>query len=157
MVISRKTRPSGEDAVTIDRVQIKTTDNMKLLGVTIDQKLTFTEHISTACKRASSRVGVLMRLRKLIPDTAKLRIFKAAILPYLSYCGLTWHFCRKTDSNKLERVNERGLRAVYNDWSSPYRELVNRAKMTLYNRRLQDIAILMFKGLCQKTFPNFSE
>ena len=86
-----------------------------------------------------------MRLRKLIPVESKLRIYKAAILPYLTYCGLTWHFCRKSDSSKLERINERGLRAVYSDWSSPYSGLLARAKMTtLYNRRLHHIAVFMF-------------
>ena len=86
-----------------------------------------------------------MRLRKLIPVKAKLRIYEAAILPYLTYCGLTWHFCKKSDSNKLEKINGRGLRAVYNDWNNVYSELLVRAKMTnLYNRRLQDIAIFMF-------------
>ena len=110
---------------------INTTDELKLLDVTIDEKLTFSEHISATCKKASSRVGVLMRLRKLIPVESKLRIYKAAILPYLTYCGVTWHFCKKSDSSKLDRINERGLRAVYSgDWSSPYSELLARAKMT---------------------------
>lgn len=132
--------------VEIDGITIKASDELKLLGVTIDRNLTFSEHISTVCKKASSRVGVLMHLRKLIPVKAKLRIYKAAILPYLTYCGLIWHFCKKSDSNKLEKINERGLRAVYNDWNTTYSELLVRAKMTnLYNRRLQDIAILMFK------------
>ena len=54
-----------------------------------------------------------MRLRKLIPTEAKLRIYKTAILLHLTYCYLVWHFCKATDKKKLERVNERGLRAVF--------------------------------------------
>ena len=39
-----------------------------------------------------------------------------------------------------------GLRAVYNDWSFSYSELLASVKMTtLDNRRLQDIGIFMFK------------
>ena len=73
----------------------------------------------------------------------KLRIYKAAILRYLTYCSLVWHFCRGSDRRKLERVNERGLRAAFCNWRSSYDELLTRARMTsLYNRRLQDIAIL---------------
>ena len=53
---------------------------------------------------------------------------------------------------KLERVQERALRAIYCDSNSTYLELLQRAKLpTLYNRRLQDIAILKYKvknGLC---------
>jgi len=87
-----------------------------------------------------------MRLRNLIPTTAKLSLYKSAILPHLTYCSLVWHFCKGSDKRKLERVNERGLRAVYCNWSTTYHDLLARANLTtLYNRRLQDIAILMYK------------
>ena len=43
-------------------------------------------------------------------------------------------------------MQERALRAIFNTKAHSYEELLNRAKLsTLYNRRLQDIAILMFK------------
>ena len=54
-----------------------------------------------------------MRLRNLIPIKAKLQLYKAAVLPYLTYSHLVWHFCRA--SRKLERLQERGLKVVYNE------------------------------------------
>ena len=69
-------------------------------------------------------------MRKLISIKAKLSIYKAAILPYLTYCGLIWHFCKSSDRRKLERVNERGLGAVFCDWNSLYGELLSRARLT---------------------------
>ena len=58
--------------------EIKTVDDLKLLGVRIDSKLDFTDHISSICKKASQRIGVLMKLRNLIPTKAKLVLFKSA-------------------------------------------------------------------------------
>ena len=46
-----------------------------LLGVTIDDKLTFESHVSSICKKASRQVGVISRLRNMIPTKAKLQIF----------------------------------------------------------------------------------
>ena len=46
--------------------------SLKLLGVTIDDQLNFNIHINEICKRASQRVGVMMRLKKLIPTNAKI-------------------------------------------------------------------------------------
>ena len=87
-----------------------------------------------------------MRLRNLIPTTAKLHLFKAAILPHLTYCHLAWHFCKASDTRKLERLQERGLRAVFKDNNLSYVNLLKRAKLpTLLNRRLQDLCILMYK------------
>ena len=122
------------------------TETLQPLGVTIDSKLNFHNHISHICKKASQRIGVLMRLSNLIPTDAKLQIFKTAILPYVTYCHLIWHFCKCSDGPRLERMQERGLRAVCKDKHSTYERLLQKAKLpTLLNRRLQDICILMYK------------
>ena len=100
-----------------------------------------------------------MRLRNLIPTEAKLHLFKAAILPHLTYCHLVWHFCRVSDTRRLERVQERGLRAVFKDKQSNYQKLLVKAKLpSLYNRRLQDICILMYRvkhNLCPRICDMF--
>ena len=59
--------------VDIDNNTIRQTEQMKLLGVTLNKDLNFSEHVSSICKTTSKRIGVLMRLRKRIPTTAKLQ------------------------------------------------------------------------------------
>ena len=86
--------------VVIDSVKIKLTED-KLLGVTIDRGLSLSEHISAACTKASMQVGVLMRLPKLISIKAKLSIYKAAILPYLTYSDLFGTFVRTQTGGNL--------------------------------------------------------
>ena len=57
-----------------------------------------------------------------------------------------WHFCKASDARKLEKVQERALRAVYNDRNATYEELLEKGRLSsLENRRLQDILILMYK------------
>ena len=108
--------------------------------------LNFNNHITAVCRQSSQKVGVLLRLWKLIPVSAKLQLYKSAILPHLTYCHLVWHFCRASDKRKLERIQERALRAVFNTNSLTYQELLDKAQLSsLNNRRLQDIAILMYK------------
>ena len=132
-------------SITVNGKDIMESDNLELLGVTIDCGLNFNLHISNVCKKASPRIGVIMRLRNLIPTEAKLHLFKAAILPHLTYCHLVWHFCRASDTHRLERVQERGLRAVFKDKQSSYQQLLVKARLpSLYNRRLQDICILRY-------------
>ena len=129
----------GNDGVCVNILgsDIQSSDSLKLLGTTIDSKMNFNDHISTVCKKASQRVGVIMKLRNLTPTAAKLQLYKAAILPHLTYCHLTWHFCRASDTRKLERVQERGLRAVFKDKHSSYKQLLERAALpTVLNRRL---------------------
>ena len=115
---------------------------MKLLGVLIDSDLNFSKHIAQVCRKASQQIGVLSRLKNLVPVPAKLTLFKSAILPHLTY----WHFARASDKRKLERIQERALRVIYLDKISSYEDLLKRANLdTLNERRLKDILFLMYK------------
>ena len=59
---------------------------------------------------------------------------------------MIWHFCTASDSRKIERIQERALRAVYRSKSESYDTLLQRLGLTsLRNRKLQDIAIYMYK------------
>ena len=146
-MVIRESKPNDKEIeVKVNEMEIEQTSSMKLLGASIDDRLNFTEHIKNVSTKASQRVGVIFRLRNLIPTETKLLLYKTAILPHLTYCDTIWHFCKASDKRKLERVQERALRAVYCGKNSSYNELLRHAKLqTLNNRRLQNIAIMMFK------------
>ena len=104
------------DALTMefDGFEVKSSDYMyvKILGVTIDNKLTFSQRISAICKKTRCKVGLLFRLRNLIPWSAKLQLYKSNILPHLTYYDIVWNFCKSSDKKKMEKIQERALRAV---------------------------------------------
>ena len=83
--------------MTIDDQQIRPARNLKILRINMDDELSFSNHVSDICKKASQNVGVLARLR---------------IIPNVSYCRTVWHFCKASDRRKLERVQERALRII---------------------------------------------
>ena len=88
-------------------------------------------------KGQPENIGVIMRLKNLIPTRAELQLY---------ICHLVWHLCRASDTRRLEGIQERGLRAVFKDDRSSYDVLFKRAELpTLKNRRLQDICIWMYK------------
>ena len=141
---------SQKDARKVDMdicgEKVEQTQSIKILGVNLDENLNFSYHIGEICKKVSRLIGILRRLKNLIPVSAKLLLYKSAIMPHLTYCHLVWHFCRASDSRKLERLQERALRFVYDNTNDSYDALLKKAKLsTLQNRRLQDILILMFK------------
>ena len=124
--------PHNDDdrtSLTINADVIERSGDNSLLGVNIDQHLVFRKHISELCKKTSQRVGVLSRLRTLIPKEAKLLLYKSSILLYLTYCHLIWHFCKASVERKVERVQKRAVRIVYNTHSVEYSNLLNRANL----------------------------
>ena len=74
--------------ITMANVKIKCGSDISLLGLTIDQNLDFSKHVSEVCKRAGRKVGVLTRLRNILSARAKLITYKSAILPQLTYCHI---------------------------------------------------------------------
>ena len=119
--------PKGETKdleITMSNVKIKCGSDLSLLVLTIDQNLDFSKHVSEVCKRAGSKVGVLTRLRNILSTRAKLITYKSAILSQLTYCHIVWNFCRSSDNRKLERIQERALRAIFNRKSGTYDELL---------------------------------
>ena len=59
-----------------------------------------------------------------------------------------WHFCSKSSTAKMEKLQYRALRLVFSDFNSSYEELLERANMhTLHVNRIRHIAIETFKIL----------
>ena len=141
-------------ALKIHDQTIESADHIRLLGVDIDNHVTFSKHISETCKKASSKIAVITRFCNLLSTKANLKIYKSFILPNLTYCHTVWHFCRESDSRKIERVQEKALRVIYKAKTGTYAELLRRAELpSLRNRRMQDIMIYMYKvkhGLAPK-------
>ena len=57
-------------------------NSLKILGVTIDCKLTYCEHIFNMLKKVYAKVGVLRRLKRLMPRNVSLSLYKAYLLPH---------------------------------------------------------------------------
>ena len=47
--------------------------------------------------------------------STKLKLYNAFILPHFQYCTTVWHFCSARNCEKLESLNKRALRIVFND------------------------------------------
>jgi hypothetical protein len=127
-------------------------DEVKLLGVTFDFKLTFNSHVSHICKKASQQLNVLKRIGNNLSKLGKLTIYYSFILSNFNYCPLVWHFCGESNTKKLEKIQERALRFIYNDSDSSYENLLEKSQLpSLRLRRLRSMAIEVFKIINKQT------
>ena len=130
----------------------------KLLGIVIDNKLNFNEHLTILCKKASAKVTALARLVKIIPMKKKRILMKSFIQSQFSYCPLIWMFCSRKINNRINYIHERALRLVYNDYNSSFDDLLqNDNSVCIHHQNIQKVAIEMFKvvnGLCPETLQN---
>ena len=69
-------------------------------------------------------------------------------MPNFNYCPLVWHFCSTISVKKIEKIQERALRILYNDFSSDYEFILNKYdKSTMEIKRLRTLALEVFKTL----------
>jgi len=133
---------------------IKCEDVVKLLGIDIDFLINFDQQISNMCKKAAKQLNVLLRLSKFLTSDNKILIYKLFIRSNFNFCPLVWHFCSKTNSDKLEKLQHRALRITFNDFSSSYETLLDRANMpTLHLSRLRTMAIEAYKIIFKLSPP----
>ena len=85
-----------------DDVTIKSEPFVKALGVFIDSKLTFTEHVKQCCNKAARQLNALSRISIYLDVNSRKQIFRSFIQSNFTYCSLVWHFCGATNNSKLE-------------------------------------------------------
>ena len=132
--------------ISVNGNNISSCQEIKVLGVTLDEKLNFNSHISGLCKKASRQINILKRLSKYLNQESRVSIYKSFISSNFNYCPVAWIFCGKRNSNKLEKLQERALRFVFNDRTSCYSALLKRGNfLSLSAIRLRALAIEVYK------------
>ena len=128
---------------------------VQLLGVTINEKLNFHQQVSTLCRKAGAQLRVLQRLAGYLDQPSRLSIFRCFILSHFNYCSLVWNLCGAVHTARMERIQYRALKFVYNDFNSCYQELLSRAKLpTLELSRKRAVLVEVYKAV-NKLSPSF--
>ena len=85
------------------------------LGVLIDHKLTFENHLLNIIQKVDQKLHALAGISKYMPQK-KLRItMKAFVSSQFAYCPLIWMFHSRQINYKINKLHQRALRIVYND------------------------------------------
>ena len=147
-----------EDNTTINitnSTSIKSERNVKLLGVTLDNQMNFSAHVSELLKKSSRQLNCLKRVAYPLEQKIKLLLYKSFVAANFNYCPAVWHNCGAQNTAKLEKLQFRALKFVFNDYTSDYASLLLKADLpSLEVSRLRAMAIEVFK-ICSGLSPNF--
>jgi hypothetical protein len=89
--------------VILSGCQVEVVNSFKLLGVTIDNKLQFTDYVSLVCKSINTKLYSIKRLFYLA-TSVKIQFFKSFILPYFDYCCSLFIYFPKVMLQKLSNL-----------------------------------------------------
>ena len=98
--------------------------SVKLRGVSIDNELKLDKHVSNVIKKANSKLSALSRVTKSMTLEKKRTLYKAFFESQFKYFPLTWMFHGHETNYKINRLQERALRLIYNDHISSFEKLL---------------------------------
>ena len=118
----------------------------KLLGLKIDNMLSFEPHVTGICKKANRKLSALARISKFLPLHKRKLLFNTFVQSQFAYCPLIWMFHDRSVNNKINRLHERALRIIYKDDQSSFEELLKKDNgFTVHEKNLQTLAIEVYK------------
>src|SRR5678815_4322647 len=76
--------------ISFDGSLVSPVDNINILGLNINKKMSWKPHITTVAKAASRKLGVLFRLRGFFSSSQLFHLYKGLIRPCMEYCSHIW-------------------------------------------------------------------
>ena len=143
LILSEK----NEDlSIHIDNFDVCNTPSQVLLGVTLDNKVTFNTHITSLCKKASQKLHALSRVSNYMTLKQRKLIMRSFIFSQFGYCPLVWMFHSRKLNTRINRIHERALRIVYRDEKSIFEELLKKDEsFTIHERNIQRLGIELYE------------
>ena len=106
--------PNNIDPLTIGGHQIDRSQSVRFLGVTLDDHLSWKEHLSNVCTKVSRSVGVISKLRFFLPQHTLVTLYNAIVMPHLMYCNVAWGNTYRSHINKLQVLQKKVIRFITN-------------------------------------------
>ena len=109
--------------IVIDGTSIQRVQNTKFLGVHIDDKLNWSNHINHIASKLSRSIGILHKVKHNLTRQTLIMLYYSLIYPYLTYCHLIWGKAASIHLSRLIRLQKKALRIIckaqYNAHTEP--------------------------------------
>jgi hypothetical protein len=82
----------------IENRSIKQVQECKTLGVIVNQHLSWKNNTESICKKITSAISVIRKLKEFVDRDTFVSIFNAILQPYFTYCCEVWDIFGETQS-----------------------------------------------------------
>ena len=105
VIFSCKHQKISHPSIYFNNNPIESVSSQKHLGMILDTKLNFQEHIKNILTKVNKTIGLLRKLQNILPRGSLLTIFKSFVRPHLDYGDVIYHQSyNNTFHQKMESV-----------------------------------------------------
>lgn len=105
-------RPTNNVTLKIRNSEVARASSAKFLGIIVDERLSFAEHVESVCSKISRAVGALRRVSSLVPVTLMRTLYFTLIYPHLIYGVVVWGNCGVTSICRVKSLHRRAVRLL---------------------------------------------
>jgi hypothetical protein len=113
MIFSRtKNRDFPDFSPKLNNIPIERKQVVRFLGVLVDDKLAWNHHVIALKAKMSRYIGIMYKLRSILPPKARAFIFNSLVQSHLNYCSLIWGSTCKSNIDSLFTTQKKAMRAT---------------------------------------------
>ena len=142
--------------ITIDNTVLTRVSKCRHLGVILDERLSWQEHLNTIHTKASNGLYMLKSIRNIVNDYEMNLVYNSLVLSHLNYCDVVWVDVEVHRKTNYKKNQNRAARIINrSSWYSSSDENLTRPNWnTLDNNRTKNVAIMMYK-IVSKQAPEY--
>jgi len=112
IVLGSKPKMSAKPKLTLtaNGKVIEQVSEVKLLGSTVDECLTWNTHTKLTSKKMARSLGMIKRCAYLMDQTLLKIVIECLVLSHIDYCSPVWSCTTKTNINLLQRMQNKATR-----------------------------------------------
>ena len=115
---SGRNRIKNVHNIVISGETVKQVESVKFLGVILDSKLSWSEHISFVRCKISKGIGIMCKARKYLSISTLVTLYYCFIYPYITYCVEVWGGANITLLSSIIKLQKCVIRIIV---SAPFR------------------------------------
>lgn len=152
---------SSDLKILINDIAITRTQETKFLGVIVQETLTWTSHINMISNKISKTIGILAKVKHVLPTYYLKALYMTLVEPYLNYCCIIWGSPKKNGNmDKLHKLQKRIVRLItrspYLSHSKPIFNKLNILNIyNLYRYQILTFMYRYFKGFLPSLFTGY--
>ena len=101
MIVSPHEMTNKKPELFVNDALLKPETFVKVIRITIDSRLNFSQHVSILCIKAARQLNVLARISKYIDETSRKMIYSSFVRSYFNFCPMVCHFCGIQNNENL--------------------------------------------------------
>jgi hypothetical protein len=123
--------------VKINSIEIPVCRSHRVLGVHVNDVFNWEEQVKALCKTLNYYLYVLKKIKRYLPENARIAYCNGCILSHLDFCNTIWGNTTQANLSKVQTLQKRAARMIFDDYVSPSKELFAKLNWLPVVKRVQ--------------------